>query len=109
VGVDPGTRDRHSDCCLGWSSKEQNIYQVHEWVTPRNSNTHLSDIAIQLKLINERFRPIPWWYMIWRSAMAIDTFSRDYGIPIVHAAKKVDASAKSRGLRIWLAAGRCKS
>ncbi len=109
VGVDPGTRDRTAIVVWGWSSRDQNIYQVYEWVTGKNSFTHLSDIAKQLQVINERFKPIPWWYMdMGGSAMAIDTFSRDYGLPIVHAAKKVDRVGQVKRLADLLQAGRAK-
>lgn len=109
VGVDPGTRDRTAIVVWGWNSKDHNIYHVHEWVTPRNSNTHLSDIAAQLSIIAKRFSPIPFWYMdMGGSNMAIDTFARDYGIPTVHAAKKQDRVGQVKRLADLLNAGRAK-
>lgn len=109
VGIDPGTRDRTAIIVWGWSFKEQNVYQVYEWVTPRNSNTHLSDIARELKVINQRFSPIPFWYMdMGGSKMAIDTFSLDYGLPVVHAAKKADRPAQVKRLADLLNSGRAK-
>ncbi len=109
VGVDPGTRDRTAIVVWGWSSKDQNLYHVYEWVTKRDSGTHLSDIARELQIINQRFSPIPWWYMdMGGSGMAIDTFSRDYGLPVVHAAKKVDRVGQVKRLADLLNAGRAK-
>lgn len=109
VGIDPGTRDRTAIVVWGWGSKDQNVYQVYEWVTPRNSNTHLSDIARELKIINERFVNIPFWYMdMGGSAMAIDTFGRDYGLPVIAAAKKVDRTAQVKRLADLLNAGRAR-
>lgn len=109
VGVDPGTRDRTAIVVWGWGKNDQNVYQVYEWVTPRNSNTHLSDIARELQTIHRRFVNIPWWYMdMGGSNMAIDTFTRDYGLPVVAAAKKVDRTAQVKRLADLLYAGRAK-
>lgn len=109
VGIDPGTRDRTAIVVWGWSSKDHNVYQVYEWVTPKNSGTHLSDIAKQLQIIAGRFNPIPFWYMdMGGSNMAIDTFSRDYGIPTIHAAKKVDRTAQVKRLADLLHSGRAR-
>lgn len=109
VGVDPGTRDRTAIVVWGWGKRDQNVYQVYEWVTPRNSGTHLSDIARELETINRRFVNIPWWYMdMGGSNMAIDTFSRDYGLPVIAAAKKVDRTAQVKRFADLLNSGRAK-
>lgn len=110
VGVDPGTRDRTAIVVWGWNpEKDTNVYNVHEWVTPRNSQTTLGDIANQLKVINERWRPIPWWYIdMGGSGMAIDTFTIDYGLPIIHAAKKTDRPMQVKRFADLLAKGRAK-
>lgn len=109
VGIDPGTRDRTAIVVWGWSTKDQNIYQVYEWVTKRNSETSLGDIADQLAIINKRWSPIPWWYIdMGGSNMAVDTFTRDYGLPVIHAAKKTDRFMQVKRLADLVAKGRAK-
>lgn len=109
VGVDPGTRDRTAIVVWGWSAREPVLYHVHEWVTKRDSHTNLSDIAKQLQIINERWSPIPWWYVdMGGSAMAIDTFTVDYGLPVIHAAKKTDRLMQVKRLGDLLATGKAK-
>jgi len=109
VGIDPGTRDRTAIVVWGWGRQDQNLYHVHEWVTPTNSHTLLSDIAKELRVVNERFRNVPWFYMdMGSSTMAIDTFTRDYGLPIIQAAKKTDRTMQVKRLADLLAVGRAK-
>lgn len=109
VGIDPGTRDRTAIVVWGWGKRDPNIYQVYEWVTPKNSNTHLSDIAQQLQIINRKFVNVPWWYMdMGGSKMAIDTFGQDYGLPVIAAAKKVDRTAQVKRMADLLNSGRMK-
>jgi len=88
VGIDPGTRDRCAITVLGWS--DDVVYQVYEWVTPKDNKSQLSDIKTQLDKIDKLY-PVSWRYMDQGgSQLAIDTFANDTGKYVVHAAKKVD-------------------
>ena len=90
VGIDPGTRDRTAVVVWGWGPENSNVYQVYEWVTPRYSGTTWGDIARELRTINERWKPAWMYYDAGSSQMTLDTFGRDYGLPVIPAAKKAD-------------------
>jgi hypothetical protein len=108
AGVDPGTRDRTAIVVWGWSTTDHNVYQVYEWVTPRNSGITLSVIASELKRINLRFPLHRIYFDMGGSNMAIDTFTRDYGLPIMLAAKKTDRLMQVERFADLLALGRAK-
>lgn len=108
VGIDPGTRDRTAIQVWGWGKTVPDVYHVHEWVTERNANTTWSQIAEQLKIINQRFRPHAWYYDAGGSKMTLDLFLRDYGVPVVHAAVKSDLPGQVARMADLLALGRAK-
>ena len=65
-----------------WGPESPHVYQVYEWVTPRYSGTTWGDIARELRTINERWKPAWMYYDAGSSQMTIDTFGRDYGLPV---------------------------
>ncbi|HVQ52662.1 MAG TPA: hypothetical protein VMS92_21715 [Mycobacterium sp.] len=108
VGIDPGTRDRCAIQVWGWGVQDRNIYHVHEWVTERNADAKWSDVAAELGRINERWKPAHWYYDAGGSQMTLDTFLRDYGVPVVAAAKKSDLAGQVGRMADLLALGRAK-
>jgi hypothetical protein len=90
VGIDPGTRDRTAIQVWGWGEREHGVYHVYEWVTARNAGTTWAQIGAELGRIRERWNPHAWFYDAGGSKMTLDTFNRDYGIPVVKAAVKSD-------------------
>ena len=111
VGIDPGAHDRTAIVVWGWSRKDPCVYQVYEFVTKRDSATSMSDIAIELSKVAKKFgvMRIPYWYMdMGGSKVSIDTFQRDYGVPIVHAAKKGDRRFQVDRMSNLMATGKCK-
>lgn len=111
VGIDPGAHDRTAIVVWGWSRTDPCVYQVYEFVTKRDSATSMSDIAIELSKIAKKFgvMRIPYWYMdMGGSKVSIDTFQRDYGVPIVHAAKKGDRRFQVDRFSNLMATGKCK-
>jgi len=87
IGIDPGAKDRTAIVVLGWG-EDTGLWVVEEWVTDRNSGTVWSDIGEQLKRIQAKWRP-SWYYADFAgSAVALDTFGRDFGVPMIMAAKK---------------------
>lgn len=87
VGIDPGAKDRTAIVVLGWG-EDTGLWVVEEWVTDRNSGTVWSDIGEQLKRIQAKWRP-SWYYADFAgSTVALDTFGRDFGVPMIMAAKK---------------------
>lgn len=96
VGADPGGRDKTSVVCWGWGEETQEIQHVFEWVTPRNTKTSLSDIAGAFAVVREHYNPEAFWWDPGSGSMEIDTFTQDYGIPLVKAAVKADRPGQMR-------------
>lgn len=96
IGVDPGTRDRTAVQMWGWNNRDRRVWHVDEWVTARNAETQLSQIAEKLGEFRKKwggylYAPFFDW---GGSQMTIDTFRKDHGIPIVLAAKKQDLAGQ---------------
>ncbi len=111
VGIDPGAHDRTAIVVWGWSRHNECVYQVHEYVTKRDSATNMSDIAIALSKIAKKFgvMRIPYWYMdMGGSTVSIDTFQRDYDVPVIHAAKKAERRFQVDRMSTLMATGKCK-
>lgn len=92
IGIDPGTRDRTAIELWGWSARTRDVWHVDEWVTERNAGTTWSEIAEHLARFKKECRGFlyPPRFDGGGSQMTVDTFGRDYGIPIVQAAQKID-------------------
>jgi hypothetical protein len=88
AGIDPGARDRCAIVIVGWGKHTQNVYQVAEWVSPTNAGTVWSDVGRKLQFFNKKY-PLSRCYTDG-TPMTIDTFSRDFGVPVLEAAKKRD-------------------
>ena len=92
IGIDPGTRDRTAVQMWGWNNRDRRVWHVDEWVTARNAETQLSQIAEKLGEFKKKwggylYAPFFDW---GGSQMTIDTFRKDHGIPVVLAAQKQD-------------------
>lgn len=107
VGIDPGTRDRMAVVVWGWSARSRDVFQVAEYVWPRNSGKGWKDLAEKLAEFRQQFHPSWWFYDAGSSQMTIDTFGRDYGIPVIQAAKKVDLPGQVARFADLLGQGRC--
>lgn len=107
VGIDPGTRDRMAVVVWGWSARSRDVFQVAEHVWPRNAGATLGDLAKVLGGFRQQFNPSWWFYDAGSSQMTIDTFGRDYGIPVIQAAKKVDLPGQVARFADLLGQGRC--
>ena len=88
AGIDPGARDRCAIVIVGWGKHTQDVYQVAEWVSSTNAGTVWSDVGRQLQFFNKRY-PLSRCYTDG-TPMTIDTFGRDFGVPVLEAAKKRD-------------------
>jgi hypothetical protein len=108
VGIDPGAHDRTAITVIGWSSDHRDVYQVAEWVTGTDAQTTWSQIGEQLKAIRQRWRPSWYFYDAGGSKMTLDVFARDFGIPVVAAARKTDLAGQVSRLNDLLVAGRFK-
>lgn len=96
AAIDPGSADRASLVVIGWGSETREIQQVFEWSTPRNARVTWNDIASIGALVAWAFDPECWFYDAGSSQNELDTFSADYGIPVIHAAKKSDTKGQIR-------------
>lgn len=91
IGIDPGTRDRTAIEVWGWNNRSRKVWHVDEWCTKRHSDTSWADIGAQLAQFKARYSYMyPPYYDAGGSQMTIDTFKRDYGIPVILAAQKQD-------------------
>jgi hypothetical protein len=108
VGIDPGTRDRTAIQVWGWGERDQNVYHVYEWVTERNAGTTWAQIGAELGKINQRWQPHAWYYDAGGSKMTLDTFGRDYDIPVINAARKADLPGQVARFADLLALGRAR-
>jgi hypothetical protein len=90
VGIDPGTRDRMAVVVWGWSGTSRDVWHVYEKVWPKDARATWKDLATELGSIRAKYRPVSWYYDAGSSQMTIDTFTTDYGIPLIQAAKKSD-------------------
>lgn len=109
VGIDPGsTSDRFSVVVRGWGSKDRTVQDVFIFVTPRGSQITWGQIAPVLRVVQKRFAPIWWQYDAGSSMNELDVFRKDYGVPAIAAAKKVDLPGQVRRNNDLLTQGRLK-
>lgn len=95
VAIDPGGRDRTSLEATGWGDRDRKVQQLFEWSTPRNSLAKLSHVGAVAGIVQRYYSPA-WWSWDAPGKLEIDTFGRDYGIPAVKAANKVDMPGQVR-------------
>lgn len=105
VGADPGGRDRTSVVVWGWGEGTQEVQHVFEWVTDRNTKTGLSDIAAAFQIVMERYSPEAFFWDPGSGSMEIDTFTQDYGVPLVRAATKTEKAGQVRRVNDLLTKG----
>jgi len=110
AGIDPGTRDRTAIEVWAWDPQTSDlVWHVDEWCTERNSGTSWAEIGAQLKAFNQKRRlTFPPYYDAGGSQMTIDTFTLDYGIPVVLAAEKKDMPGQVARFADLLGQGRAK-
>lgn len=106
VGGDPGTRDRSVLEVNGWSTKHKNIFQVYEWATKRNAMTAWSGFGPRLDQIQRMFAPSRHFVDFSGSQMTLDNFRTDFGVYVLHAAKKVDRKGQVDRVNDLLQTGR---
>lgn len=108
IGIDPGTRDRTAIVVSGWSDKFAEVYELAEWVTPRDSGTAWSDIKRQLAIYEAQFGDHPTVADFGGSKMTLDVWQRETGTKVIEAAKKVDLIGQVDRANALLVAGRAK-
>jgi hypothetical protein len=106
VGIDPGTVDRTAIVAWGWSAQARDLWQVHERVWPKRSHVQWSEIAAECQVISRKFPGARFRYDAGSSKNELDTFQRDYGIPVIRAAQKADMPGQVRRFNDLLTQGR---
>lgn len=106
AGIDPGTVDRTAIVVWGWSAQARDVWQVHERVWPKHSQVQWSEIAAECQVIAKKFPGCRFRYDAGSSKNELDTFGRDYGIPVIRAAQKADMPGQVRRFNDLLTQGR---
>jgi hypothetical protein len=108
VAIDPGAADRFPVEVEGWGEGSREIRQVFEYSPPRGAGLTWGKVAPVLAIIQRRYGPIHWRYDAGGSKVELDAFDADYQIPVIHAAKKVDAAGQIRRVNDLYEQGRKK-
>lgn len=90
VGGDPGRHDRSVLEVIGWSTKHRDVFQVYEWATKRNAIDAWSGFGPRLDQIERMFHPGRHFVDFGGSTLTLDNFRTDFGVYVLHAAKKID-------------------
>jgi hypothetical protein len=94
--------------CWGWGEESHDVHEVFEWTTPRGAHATWGHIAAVAAVVQRHF-PTGWWfYDAGSSKNELDTFQRDYGIPVIKAANKTDLPGQVRRNNDLLTQGRVK-
>lgn len=94
--LDPaGTSDRLSIEGVGWGKGVRDVQHVFELVTPKASAWTQGQWAVAAHVANKHYAKAGWRYDA-PSANEIDTFRRDYGLPVITCAKKTDRHGQVR-------------
>jgi hypothetical protein len=106
VGGDQGAVDRNVIQVTGWSSKHRDVYQVYEWATIRSHQGAWSGFGPQLDQIRRLFDPDRHFFDFGGSKLTLDNFTTDFGVYVLHAAKKGDRKGQVDRLNDLLLTGR---
>lgn len=94
--LDPaGTSDRLSIEGVGWGKGVRHVQHVFELVTPKAAAWTQGQWAVVAHVANKHYNGAKWRYDA-PSANEIDTFKRDYGLPVITCATKTDRHGQVR-------------
>lgn len=94
--LDPaGTSDRLSIEGVGWGKGIRHVQHVFELVTPKAAAWTQGQWAVVASVANRHYSNAQWRYDA-PSANEIDTFRRDYGLPVIKCAVKGDRHGQVR-------------
>lgn len=96
AALDPaGTSDRLSIEMVGWGKGVRKVQHVFELVTPKAAAWTQGQWAVVAHVANKHYAGCRWRYDA-PSANEIDTFKRDYGLPVITCATKTDRHGQVR-------------
>lgn len=94
--LDPaGTSDRLSIEGVGWGKGIRHVQHIFELVTPKASSWTQGQWAVVASVANRHYASAQWRYDA-PSANEIDTFRRDYHLPVIKCAVKSDRHGQVR-------------
>jgi hypothetical protein len=115
--LDPGaTTDRASVQGWGWGDQSREAQHVFDWTTPRKAGLSTGQMFAVMSIAQRVYGAIAqqsggamsWRYDAGSSQNTIDNLMRDYGIPLVLAAKKADLKGQVDRNNDLLEQGRAK-
>ena len=107
--IDPGANtDRVAVVGWAWSARDRNVQHVFDWASEKAKKHTWAQIAKVCSFAAAHFPGIRWRYDAGSSQNTIDTFGRDYGIPLILAAKKTDLKGQVDRNNDLLTQGRAK-
>lgn len=94
--LDPaGTSDRLSIEGVGWGKGVRHVQHIFELVTPKAASWTQGQWAVVASVANRHYANAQWRYDA-PSANEIDTFKRDYHLPVIKCAVKSDRHGQVR-------------
>jgi hypothetical protein len=81
---------------------------VFDWTSERGARLSWKQIAEVLAIVQAKFAPTWWFYDAGSSQNELDTFTADYGVPVIKAANKADLPGQVRRFNDLLTQGNAK-
>lgn len=109
VGIDPGAKDRFAIVWWAWNSRiPEGLWQIGEWVTPRNHGAGWPEAGKVLDLIDANLRGGITFlrYDGGGSTSTLDLFSKTVGRRAITSAKKTDLFGRVEHMASLFAEGR---
>lgn len=95
VAIDPGKFDPAGIQCWGWGRRTNKIQHVFDWTSEWNARLTWADIMEIGKFVQRHFATHLWCYDT-NSENELNTFTREYGVPAIKAARKMDKAGQIR-------------
>lgn len=95
VAIDPGKFDPAGIQCWGWGKRTNKIQQVFDWTSEWNARLTWADIMEVGRFVQMHFKATHWFYDT-NSENELNTFGREYGVPVIAAARKLDKKGQIR-------------
>lgn len=108
VALDLGGADRASIQALGYGHGQPVVQHLFDWTSERDQHYTWGELMEICAHLARHFRVVRWVYDSDASRTEHDTLGRDYGIPLIAAANKLEAVAQIRRLSDHLQRARVK-
>lgn len=95
VAIDPGANDPAGIQCWGWGKRCPKIQQLFDWTSEWNARLTWADL-MEIGRFLQRAYPTHLWFYDTNSENELNTFDREYGVPAIRAARKLDKKGQIR-------------